>query len=38
MVSVNSDEDDLDACVNAAHAELNWMLDKKRAKVFAEHR
>lgn len=30
--------DDLTDIVQAAHSEYNWLRDKERAQVFAEHR
>ena len=33
-----SPEDDLSEVVQAAHTEYNWLRDKQRAKVFADHR
>ena len=38
MVVVNSDEEELETCVHAAHNELTYLLDKQRATVFADHR
>lgn len=38
MVVVQSDEDDLETCVQAAHAEINWLYSKQRNAVFAQYR
>jgi len=33
-----SPDDDLSEVVQAAHCEYQWLRDKERAKIFAEHR
>lgn len=38
MVVVQSDEEELDTCVQAAHTELNWLKTKERVQAFTEYR
>ena len=38
MVVVQSDEEELDTCVHAAHNELQWLHTKERVEAFAEWR
>ena len=38
MVVVQSDEDDLDSCVHAAHNEIKWLRENERVEAFVEHR
>ena len=38
MVVIQSDEADLDTCVNAAHVEMQWLTTKERVQAFAEFR
>jgi|AntRauMinimDraft_3_1070383.scaffolds.fasta_scaffold00676_11 hypothetical protein len=38
MVVVQSDEEELDTCVHAAHNEMLWLKTKERVEAFADHR
>lgn len=38
MVVVQSDEEELTTCVQAAHTEMNWLKTKERVQAFAEFR
>lgn len=38
MVVVQSDEEELDTCVHAAHNEMSWLKTKERVEAFADHR
>lgn len=38
MVLVQSDEEALDTCVQAAHTELQWLHTKERVEAFVEWR